>query len=102
PAAATTCGSVVEPKPGHVPGRPRVAAGGLTRQAETSHTTEAPMIPKIRVTTVQPHGSCHECGQIDHSSPHILVQRRNDGRSGGPVDGEAQYCGRCEPTIMER
>lgn len=60
------------------------------------------MIPKIRVTTVQPHGSCHECGRMDYSSPYILVQRRDDGRSGGPVDGEAHYCGRCEPTIMER
>lgn len=60
------------------------------------------MMPKIRVTTIQPNGSCHECGQMDHSSPYILVQRRNDGRSGGPVDSEDTYCGRCEPTIMER
>lgn len=60
------------------------------------------MIPTIRVTTVQPAGSCHECGQMDHSSPYILMQRRDDGRSGGPVDSEDTYCGRCEPTIMER
>ena len=60
------------------------------------------MIPKIRVITIQPGGDCHECGREDYSSPYILVQRRNDGRSGGPVDSEAQYCGRCEPAVMER
>lgn len=60
------------------------------------------MMPKIRVTTVPPNGSCHECGREDYSSPYILMQRRDDGRSGGPVDSEGTYCGRCEPTIMER
>lgn len=57
------------------------------------------MIPTIRVTTIQPAGSCHECGQMDHGSPYILVQRRRGDR---PVDSEDTYCGRCEPTIMER
>ena len=60
------------------------------------------MIPTIRVTTIQPGGSCHECGREDYSSPYILMQRRDDGRLGGPVDSEAQYCGRCESIVMER
>lgn len=60
------------------------------------------MMPRIRVTTIQPAGSCHECGQMNHGSPYILAQRRDDGRSGGPVDSEDAYCSRCEPAIMER
>lgn len=57
------------------------------------------MRPTIRVTTIQPAGDCRECGRADHDSPYILVQRRRGDR---PVDTEDNYCGRCEPVIMER
>lgn len=51
--------------------------------------------PTVRVTTIQPNGSCDECGEHDHSSPYVQVREyRSHGSS------EAKYCGRCEPKIM--